>query len=97
LCKSTTSGHVRHRLDHLAALRGFAPADIGHVWAEVIDGPAGLEKASSQHEPISAGRKAAPSREVIEPVTDVAEVVDLHNRFFFSPVWAGDAARDKIF
>ncbi len=40
-------------------------------------------------------RKAAHGREVIEPVTDVAEVVDLHNRFF-SPVWAGDAAHDKI-
>ena len=40
-------------------------------------------------------RKAALGREVIEPVTDVAEVVDLHNRFF-SPVWAGDASNDKI-
>jgi phosphatidylserine/phosphatidylglycerophosphate/cardiolipin synthase-like enzyme len=32
-------------------------------------------------------RKAAQGREVIEIVTDVAEVVELHNRFF-SPVWA---------
>lgn len=32
-------------------------------------------------------RKAAQGREVIEVVTDVAEVVELHNRFF-SPVWA---------
>jgi hypothetical protein len=40
-------------------------------------------------------RKAAQGREVIEPVTDVAEVVDLHNRFF-SPVWAGDASGAKI-
>jgi phosphatidylserine/phosphatidylglycerophosphate/cardiolipin synthase-like enzyme len=32
-------------------------------------------------------RKAAHGREVIEVVTDVAEVVELHNRFF-SPVWA---------
>ena len=40
-------------------------------------------------------RKAALGREVIEPVTDVAEVVDLHNRFF-SPVWGGDASDDKI-
>ncbi len=40
-------------------------------------------------------RKAALGREVIEPVTDVAEVVDLHNRFF-SPVWGGDASGDKI-
>ena len=40
-------------------------------------------------------RKAAHGREVIEPVTDVAEVVDLHNRFF-SPVWAGDHSAEKI-
>jgi hypothetical protein len=40
-------------------------------------------------------RKAAQGREVIEPVTDVAEVIDLHNRFF-SPVWAGDATNSKI-
>jgi hypothetical protein len=40
-------------------------------------------------------RKAAQGREVIEPVTDVAEVIDLHNRFF-SPVWAGDASGAKI-
>lgn len=40
-------------------------------------------------------RKAAHRREVIEPVTDVAEVVDLHNRFF-SPVWSHNAAPDKI-
>lgn len=32
-------------------------------------------------------RKAAQGREVIEVVTDVAEVVSLNNRFF-SPVWA---------
>ena len=32
-------------------------------------------------------RKAAQGREVIEVVTDVAEVAELHNRFF-SPVWA---------
>jgi len=31
-------------------------------------------------------RKAAHGREVIEVVTDVGEVVELHNRFF-SPVW----------
>lgn len=34
-----------------------------------------------------AWRKAAQGHEVIELVTDVAEVVELHNRFF-SPVWA---------
>ncbi len=32
-------------------------------------------------------RKAAQGREVIEVVTDVNEVIDLHNRYF-SPVWA---------
>ncbi|MDX2162734.1 MAG: phospholipase D-like domain-containing protein [bacterium] len=32
-------------------------------------------------------RKAAQGREVIEIVTDTADVIDLHNRFF-SPVWA---------
>lgn len=32
-------------------------------------------------------RKAAQGREVIELVTDLAEVAELHNRFF-SPVWA---------
>jgi hypothetical protein len=32
-------------------------------------------------------RKAAQGREVIELVTDVGEVAELHNRFF-SPVWA---------
>ncbi|MFN8526987.1 MAG: phospholipase D-like domain-containing protein [Anaerolineae bacterium] len=32
-------------------------------------------------------RKAAQGREVIEIVTDVKEVIDLHNRYF-SPVWA---------
>ncbi|MBE2272448.1 MAG: phosphatidylserine/phosphatidylglycerophosphate/cardiolipin synthase family protein, partial [Anaerolinea sp.] len=34
-----------------------------------------------------AWRKAAQGREVIEPVTDVNEVIELHNRYF-SPVWA---------
>lgn len=34
-----------------------------------------------------AWRKAAQGREVIELVTDTADVVELHNRFF-SPVWA---------
>jgi phosphatidylserine/phosphatidylglycerophosphate/cardiolipin synthase-like enzyme len=33
-------------------------------------------------------RKAAQGREVIEVITDVREIQDLHNRFF-SPVWAG--------
>jgi phosphatidylserine/phosphatidylglycerophosphate/cardiolipin synthase-like enzyme len=36
-------------------------------------------------------RKAAHGREVIEVVTDTAEVTDLNNRFF-SPVWADRAA-----
>ncbi|MEP7293296.1 MAG: phospholipase D-like domain-containing protein [Chloroflexota bacterium] len=40
-------------------------------------------------------RKAAHGREVLEPVTDVAEVVDLHNRFF-SPVWAAGDTTEKI-
>jgi hypothetical protein len=40
-------------------------------------------------------RKAAHGHEVIEPVTNVGEVVDLHNRFF-SPVWSGDATGEKI-
>ncbi|MCC6616679.1 MAG: hypothetical protein IT320_24610 [Anaerolineae bacterium] len=33
-------------------------------------------------------RKAAHGREVVEVITDVAEVVELNNRFF-SPVWVG--------
>jgi hypothetical protein len=33
-------------------------------------------------------RKAAQGREFIEIVTDVQDVIDLHNRFF-SPIWAG--------
>jgi len=33
-------------------------------------------------------RKAAHGREVVEVITDIAEVVDLNNRFF-SPVWVG--------
>jgi phosphatidylserine/phosphatidylglycerophosphate/cardiolipin synthase-like enzyme len=41
-------------------------------------------------------RKAAEGREVIDAVTDNAEVVDLNNRFF-SPIWAGEAhAGDRI-
>ena len=32
-------------------------------------------------------RKAAHGREVIEIVTDVSDVIDLHNRYF-SPIWA---------
>jgi phosphatidylserine/phosphatidylglycerophosphate/cardiolipin synthase-like enzyme len=41
-------------------------------------------------------RKAAQGREVIEVVTDVGEVVDLHNRFF-SAVWSDvQAKRDQI-
>lgn len=40
-------------------------------------------------------RKAAVGHEVIEPVTNVNEVVDLHNRFF-SPVWSGEAAGERI-
>ncbi|NDJ61149.1 MAG: hypothetical protein GYB67_08490, partial [Chloroflexi bacterium] len=39
-------------------------------------------------------RKAAQGREVIEPVTDVAEVLDLHNRFF-SPTWAAADQREQ--
>jgi phosphatidylserine/phosphatidylglycerophosphate/cardiolipin synthase-like enzyme len=38
-------------------------------------------------------RKAAHGREVIEIVTDVSDVIDLHNRYF-SPVWASFEASD---
>lgn len=40
-------------------------------------------------------RKAAMGHEVIEPVTEIAEVAELNNRFF-SPVWAGDHAGERI-
>jgi phosphatidylserine/phosphatidylglycerophosphate/cardiolipin synthase-like enzyme len=36
---------------------------------------------------ISGWRKAAQRRDVIEVVTDIKEIVDIHNRFF-SPIWA---------
>ena len=42
-----------------------------------------------------AWRKAAQGREVIEPVTDLNEVIDLHNRYF-SPVWAHTRSEDRI-
>lgn len=42
-----------------------------------------------------AWRKAAQGREVIEPVTDVSEVIDLHNRYF-SPVWAQGRSDERI-
>lgn len=40
-------------------------------------------------------RKAAHGHEVIEPVTNVPEVIELHNRFF-SPVWSGEAVGERI-
>ena len=42
-----------------------------------------------------AWRKAAQGREVIEPVTDVNEVIELHNRYF-SPVWAHTRSEERI-
>jgi len=39
-------------------------------------------------------RKAAHGREVIEIVTDVSEVIDLHNRYF-SPIWASFETSDE--
>ena len=42
-----------------------------------------------------AWRKAAQGREVIEPVTDVNEVIELNNRFF-SPGWAQTRSDEKI-
>lgn len=38
-------------------------------------------------------RKAAQGREVIDLVTDVTDVIDLHNRYF-SPVWASFSSSD---
>ena len=66
---------------------------IPHQKIIVVDGLLAFKGSANMTD--FGWRKAAHGREVIEPVTDVAEVVDLHNRFF-SPVWSGDATHDKI-
>jgi hypothetical protein len=59
--------------------------DVPHQKLIVVDGL--LAFKGSANLTIPAWRKAADGLDIIEAVTDVEEVVQLHNRYF-SPVWA---------
>lgn len=58
---------------------------IPHQKIIVVDGLIAFK--GSANLTISGWRKAAQGRDVIEVVTDIKEIVDIHNRFF-SPIWA---------
>jgi phosphatidylserine/phosphatidylglycerophosphate/cardiolipin synthase-like enzyme len=64
-----------------------------HQKIVVVDGL--LAFKGSANLTVSGLRKAAQWRETFEIVTDVKEVVDLHNRFF-SPIWAEHSTLEQI-
>jgi hypothetical protein len=59
--------------------------EMPHQKLIVIDGLLAFKGSANLSE--TAWRKVAKNREIAEPVTDIEEVIDLHNRYF-SPVWA---------
>lgn len=77
------------------AMRVFSGDDgyFPHQKIVVIDGLLAFKGSANMTD--FGWRKAAHGHEVIEAVTDVAEVVELNNRFF-SPVWSGDHAGERI-
>lgn len=77
------------------SLRTFSGDDryFPHQKIIVIDGLMAFKGSANMTD--FGWRKAATGHEVIEVVTDVAEVADLNNRFF-SPVWTGDHAGERI-
>ncbi|MBK8020690.1 MAG: hypothetical protein IPK19_04475 [Chloroflexi bacterium] len=76
-------------------LRTFSGEDtyFPHQKIVVIDGLLAFKGSANMTD--IGWRKAARGQEIIEVVTDVAEVAELNNRFF-SPVWAGDNAGERI-
>ena len=59
--------------------------DMPHQKLIVIDGL--LAFKGSANLTLNAWRKAAAGRDVVEVVTQVDEVIAMHNRYF-SPIWA---------
>jgi hypothetical protein len=59
--------------------------EMPHQKLVVIDGLLAFKGSANLSE--SAWRKVAQNREIAEPVTDIEDVIELHNRYF-SPVWA---------
>ncbi|MBL8131670.1 MAG: hypothetical protein JNL42_07410 [Anaerolineae bacterium] len=76
-------------------LRAFSGEEtyFPHQKIIVIDGLMAFKGSANMTD--IGWRKAARGQEIIEVVTDVAEVVELNNRFF-SPAWAGDHAGERI-
>jgi phosphatidylserine/phosphatidylglycerophosphate/cardiolipin synthase-like enzyme len=70
---------------------GLSPSP--HQKIVVVDGL--LAFKGSANLTLSGLRKAAQGRDTFEIVTDVKEVVDLHNRFF-SPIWAEHSTLEQI-
>jgi hypothetical protein len=56
-----------------------------HQKLVVIDGLLAFKGSANLSE--TAWRKIAKNREIAEPVTDIQEIIELHNRYF-SPIWA---------
>jgi phosphatidylserine/phosphatidylglycerophosphate/cardiolipin synthase-like enzyme len=65
--------------------------DIPHQKLIVIDGL--LAFKGSANLTLNAWRKAAQGLELVEVVSDVEEVINLHNKYF-SPVWAASATEE---
>lgn len=58
---------------------------IPHQKIIVIDGLIAFK--GSANLTVSGWRRAADARDIVETVTDIKQVIELHNRFF-SPIWA---------
>ncbi len=77
------------------SLRVFSSDDgyVPHQKLIVLDGLMAFKGSANMTD--FGWRKAAHGHELIEVVTDVGEVIEMNNRFF-SPVWAGDRAGERI-
>jgi phosphatidylserine/phosphatidylglycerophosphate/cardiolipin synthase-like enzyme len=77
------------------AVRTFAAdnqwKEIPHQKLLVIDGL--LAFKGSANLTLNAWRKAAQGLEILEVVSDVEEVINLHNKYF-SPIWKDSATKD---
>jgi hypothetical protein len=80
-------------LEVITFLRGDWADDPPHQKLIVIDGLLAFKGSANLTE--QGWRKAGRGRDHIEPVTNVAEVIALHNKLF-SPVWASKSKKGAV-
>jgi phospholipase D-like protein len=88
--------HEAPRLEIHVFERKARPEDwdkVPHQKVVVVDGLLAFKGSANLRE--SAWRKATEGRELVEVVTDIGEVAELHNQYF-SPVWAGFKPNKEI-